>query len=64
MSLRRVSVLLGKEFFTGPKNFIFIMALVAPIILSLVVMLIFGTLFADEATLGFVDEGDSQLTTL
>jgi ABC-2 type transport system permease protein len=64
MSLRRVGILLGKEFFTGPKNFIFIFALVAPIILSLVVMLIFGTLFADEATLGFVDEGDSQLTTL
>jgi len=64
MNLRRIGVLLGKELFTGPKNFIFIFALVAPIIMSLVITLVFGSLFADQATLGFVDEGDSRLVPL
>ncbi len=64
MNLRRVGVLLSKELFMGPKNFIFIFVLVAPIAISLVVSLVFGTLFADQATLGIVDEGNSQLVTL
>ncbi|MEE8469742.1 MAG: ABC transporter permease [Dehalococcoidia bacterium] len=64
MNVRLVGVLLFKEFFQGPKNFIFIFALVAPIVMSLVVSLVFGTLFAHQATLGIVDEGDSQLVTL
>lgn len=64
MNLRRVGVLLGKEFFQGPKNFFFVFAVVIPIVISLVISLVFGTLFADEATLGIVDEGNSQLVTL
>lgn len=61
MSLRRVGVLLGKELFHGPKNFIFVWAIVAPVAISLVVSLIFGTLFTEKPRLGVVDEGDSQL---
>lgn len=64
MSLRRVSVLLGKEFLHGPKNYIFIFAIVAPIIISLVVSLVFGTLFTEKPKLGIVDEGNSQLVAM
>ncbi len=64
MNLRRVGILLGKEFFQGPKNFFFVLAFAVPIVISLVVTLVFGTLFADEATLGIVDEGDSQLVAM
>lgn len=64
MNLRRVGILLGKEFFQGPKNFFFVFAFVVPIVISLVVTLVFGTLFADQATLGIVDEGDSQLVPM
>ncbi len=64
MSLKRVSVLLGKEFLHGPKNYIFIFAIVAPIIISLVVSLVFGTLFTEKPKLGIVDEGNSQLVAM
>jgi len=64
MSLRRIGVLLGKELFTGPKNFIFVWAIVAPVAISFVVSLIFGTLFSEQPRLGIVDEGGSQLTTI
>jgi len=61
MSFKRVSVLLGKEFLHGSKNYIFIMAIVAPILISLLFSLVFGTLFTEKPKLGIVDEGHSQL---
>lgn len=64
MNLRRVGVLVSKEFFQGPKNFIFIFAVIAPIVMSLVVSLVFGTLFGHQPTLGIVDEGNSHLVSL
>jgi ABC-2 type transport system permease protein len=64
MSLRRVSVLLGNEFIHGPKNLIFIMAIGAPILISLVLSLVFGTLFTEKPKLGIMDEGQSQLVTM
>jgi len=61
MNLRNTGVLLGKEFIYGPKNFIFIMAVVIPIVLSLVVTAVFGSLFAETPRLGIYDAGDSAL---
>ena len=64
MSLKRVGILLGKELWQGPKNFILVWVLVMPIVISLVVSLIFGTLFTEKPKLGVVDEGSSQLVTM
>lgn len=64
MSLKRVRILLGKEFLHGPKNYIFIFSVVAPIVISLFFSLIFGTLFSEKAELGVVDEGSSQLVPM
>ncbi len=64
MSLKRVCILLGKELWQGPKNFIFVYVLVMPIIISLVFSLIFGTLFDEKPKLGMVDEGSSQLVAM
>jgi len=64
MSLKRVGILLGKEFWQGPKNFIFIWALVMPIVISLVFSLVFGTLFTEKPKLGVVDEGSSQMVAM
>ena len=64
MSLKRVGILLGKELWQGPKNFLFVWVIVMPIIISLVVSLIFGTLFTEKPELGVVDEGSSQLVTM
>jgi len=64
MSLRRVGILLGRELLQGPKNFIFVWAVVAPIVISLVFSLVFGTWLTDKPKLGVVDEGSSQLVTM
>jgi ABC-2 type transport system permease protein len=64
VSLKRVSVLLGKEFIHGPKNYIFVFAIVAPVVISLVFSLVFGTLFTDKPKLGIVDVGNSQLVAM
>jgi len=64
MSFRRISVLLGKEFIHGPKNFIFIWAIVAPIGFTLVATLAFGTFFSEKPNLGIIDQGHSQLVVM
>lgn len=63
MSLTRVGILLGKELFRGPKQFIFVWSIVGPVAISLIVSLIFGTLFAEQPRLGIVDEGSSLLVS-
>ncbi|MFC1949502.1 ABC transporter permease [Chloroflexota bacterium] len=64
MSLKHTGILLGKEFVHGPKGFIFVWAIVAPLLISGVFSLIFGNLFGEKPELGIVDEGSSQLVTL
>lgn len=64
MSVRRVAILLGKDFKYGSKGFVFIMAIVAPILISLVLNLVFGTFFSQTAKLGITDQGDSRLVDL
>lgn len=63
MSLRRIGVLLGKELIWGPKNFIFLLAFVVPVVLSLVLQLLVGTFFSGKPTLGVADEGQSAFVT-
>ncbi len=62
MNLRRVGILLYREFVQGPKNFIFLFSVVIPLVLSFVLSLLFGTLFANKPRLGINDAGDSQFT--
>ena len=63
MSARRVGVLLVKEFRRGATNFIFIFALVVPIVFSLVLSLLFGSFFSGKPKLGVADLGNSDLVT-
>ena len=62
MNLRRVGVLLFKEFVQGPKNFLFIFALVVPLVMTFVVSLLFGSFFSGKPKLGILDEGNSYFT--
>ncbi len=64
MSLRRIFILYLKEVVQGPKNYIFIFALVVPIVLTLLVSLVFGTYFSGKSRLGIVDQGSSRLVAL
>jgi ABC-2 type transport system permease protein len=61
MKLGRVLTLLGKEFSAGTRNFIFVFAIVVPVVFTLVVSLLFGTLFLGTPKLGLVDQGSSAL---
>ena len=60
MNLRRTGTLFGKEVRYGSKGYIFIVAILLPLVMSLLINLIFGTLFSSKARLGVVDEGASQ----
>ncbi|MFV9503159.1 MAG: ABC transporter permease [Oscillochloridaceae bacterium umkhey_bin13] len=62
MNPQRISFLLGRELVQGPKQFIFIFAVLMPLVLSFALSLIFGTIFAGKPRLGISDPGDSQLT--
>ncbi len=64
MSLKRVVIILGKELLYGSKGYIFIFSIVAPIVISLLISLIFGTLFTGKPTLGVLDEGSSRLVSM
>jgi ABC-2 type transport system permease protein len=61
MSIRRVFILLFKELVMGPKNMIFIFALVVPIVITLLINLLVGTFFSGKPRLGVVDAGQSNL---
>ncbi len=64
MSLRRVGILLAKEFLYGSRSYIFIFSIVGPIVISVVISLALGTWLADTPKLGIVDEGNSQFVTM
>jgi ABC-2 type transport system permease protein len=64
MNLRRVMAIFGKEVLQGPKDFMFIFALMIPVVLSLVLSLVFGTYFSNVSRLGITDEGSSQVSRL
>jgi len=63
MNIKRVWILLAKDLIQGPKNFIFIFVVVVPVVMSLAVSLVFGSLFSETPKLGIVDEGNSQVVT-
>ena len=64
MNVKRTGVMLKREILQGNKGFLLIMAIAAPIIMSLVVSLVFGTLFNTTPRLGILDEGDSRMVDL
>ena len=64
MNMKRTGILLKKEILQGNKGFLFIMAIIAPILISLVISLVFGTLFNETPRLGILDEGDSRFVDI
>ena len=64
MSFRRIGVLLSKEFLYGSRSYMFILSTVGPVVISLVISLIFGTLFSETPKMGIVDEGNSRMVSL
>ena len=60
MDVQRIWVLMGKEIRLGLTSFMSIYVLVAPVVLSLLVALIFGDLFAQTPRLGIFDAGGNE----
>ena len=60
----RIGTLLRQEIISGAWSFFFIFALVVPIVLTLVVNLLFGTLLSGKPKLGIADAGRSQIAAL
>jgi ABC-2 type transport system permease protein len=61
MSLRRIAVLLGKELIWGSKGFMFILAIVMPLVLTLAINLLVGTFFSGRPRLAVFDAGQSEM---
>ncbi len=61
MGLRRFSVLFKKEFVTGSKSFIFIWAIIAPLVLTFVMSLLFGVFLIRTPKLGLYMESASAV---
>ena len=52
---------LRKDLGVGPRSPIFLYAIVLPVILTLLIRVVFGSLFDPAPRLGIVDEGDSRI---
>jgi ABC-2 type transport system permease protein len=61
MSLGRILAIIRKDFTGGLGRTFFILAVVVPVLMTLVINLIFGRLFAEKPTLAVVDEGHSEI---
>ncbi len=61
MSIRRIGVLLSKELIYNLKNYAFIFAIAGPLIFTLFVNLVFGSIFSGKPKLGIFDQGHSQI---
>ncbi len=64
MNPRRIGILFRKELFQGTKGFIFIWAIVMPLLISFALSALFGTLFSEKPKLGVLDEDGSQLSVM
>ncbi|MFC1947756.1 ABC transporter permease [Chloroflexota bacterium] len=68
MSLRRIGILFKKELLQGPRGFIFVWAIIMPIVLSFVLAAVFGTLTSEKPKLGVLNldeyNGESRLVTM
>ena len=64
MSIPRIYMIMLKDLRLGPRSPIFLYALIYPIVITLVVQVVFGSLFEPKPRLGVVDLGRSEITAM
>lgn len=64
MKIKRLLVILGKDLLHGPRGFFVVLVIGAPLLISLVVNLVAGDLFAGIPKLAVTGDPDSGLVTL
>ncbi len=62
MSPRRIGAIIRKDFMGGLGRTFFILAVVVPVLLTLVINLVFGRFFTEKPTLAVWDEGHSEVS--
>ena len=62
MSPARVWKLLRKDLQMGPRSPVFLYAIVFPVVMTLLIRVVFGSLFDPTPRLGLVDQGQSEIT--
>lgn len=62
MSLRRIAAIVRKDFKGGVGKVFFILAVVVPILMTLVINVVFGRFFIEKPTLAVIDEGHSEVS--
>jgi ABC-2 type transport system permease protein len=62
MSFSRMFKVLAKDIRMSPRNGSFYMALLMPVLMTLLIQGVFGSLFDPDPRLGVIDYGDSELT--
>ncbi len=63
MNLRRLWVLLRKDFFQGARSFLFIFGVIVPVAMTFILNLLFGSIFSETPRLGIVDAGEPSAFT-
>lgn len=61
MNAARAWRIMRKELRVGPRSPLFLYAIILPIVMTLVIVGVFGSLFAPSPRLGIVDEGNSAV---
>ncbi len=64
MNIKRLFILLGKELLHGPRGFILVIVIGAPLLITLAVNLAIGDLFSGTPQLAVYDQGDSKLVKI
>ncbi len=62
MSIRRALKVLLKDLKISPRSPSVLTAIILPVVMTLLIQGVFGTLFDPKPRLGIVDQGDSQIT--
>lgn len=63
MNTTRAWLVMRKDLRMGPRSPLFLYALLLPVVLTFVIVGVFGTLFAPSPRLGIVDEGNSAVVS-
>ena len=64
MNVRRIAILMGREVVLGWKSFMFVFAIVVPLVITLLVNLLFGSFFSGKPRLGMAAADSSRLLAL
>ena len=64
VNIKRLFTLLGKELLYGPRGFIIVIVVGAPLLITLAVNLVLGNFFSGTPELAIYDEGNSKLVKI